>query len=111
GEVRGSSAAYGAGGVEGTGSAGAGAGGVGCGGGWGRGRRRGALAGRQEHARLAGTGDVQVVAGPGARHEQHAALPLEVLGVRGGILGDRGERRRGGDRAVLDADDRDRLEL
>ena len=67
--------------------------------------------GRQEHARLAGAGHVQVVPGPGAGHEQDAAFPLQVLGVRGGVLGFRGDRRGRGNQALLDADDRDGLEL
>ena len=57
----------------------------------GRGRR---LPGRQEHARLAGAGHVEMVPGPGAGHEQDAAFPLQVLGVRDGVLAFRGDRRR-----------------
>ena len=47
----------------------------------------------------------------GAGHEQDAAFPLQVLGVRDRIFAFRGDRRWFGNQTVLDADDRDGLEL
>ena len=58
---------------------------------WGRDRLD--RAGRQERARLAGAGDVEVIPGPGAGDEQDAAFPLQVLGVRKDVLACWGERR------------------
>ena len=52
-----------------------------------------------------------MVPGPGAGHEQDAAFPLQILGVHGGVLVFGGDRRGRGHQALLDADDRDRLEL
>ena len=52
-----------------------------------------------------------MVSGPGAGHEQDAAFPLHVLGMGDGVLGCRGDRGWFGNQALLDADDRDRLEL
>ena len=52
-----------------------------------------------------------MVPGPGAGHEQDAAFALQVLGMGGGVLGFRGDRRWFGNQALLDADDRDGLEL
>ena len=76
---------------------------------WGRDRLD--RAGRQERARLAGAGDVEVIPGPGAGDEQDAAFPLQVLGVREGVLGLRGDGARFRDQALLHADDGDGLEL
>ena len=72
---------------------------------------RGWLAGRQERTRLAGAGHVEMVPGPGAGHEQDATFPLQVLGMRDGVLAFRGDRRRVRNQALLDADDRDGLEF
>ena len=66
---------------------------------------------RQEHARLAGAGHVEVVPGAGTGHEQDAAFPLQVLGMRDGVLAFRGDRRRFRNQALLYADHRDGLEL
>ena len=60
---------------------------------------------------VAGAGHIEMVTCPGTGHEQHAALPLEVLDVRQRILILRGEGRRIRDHALLDADHRDGLEL
>jgi len=52
-----------------------------------------------------------VVPGPGAGHEQDAAFPLQVLGMRDGVLAGRGDRRWIWDQSLFNADDRDGLEL
>ena len=52
-----------------------------------------------------------MVPGPGTGNEQHAAFPLQVLGMGDGVLALRGDRGWFWNQALLDADDRDGLEL
>jgi len=67
--------------------------------------------GGKEWAGPAGVGDVEVVAGTGAGHEQHQAFPLEVLFAEKEVFGCGGESGRAGNRAVFHADDSDGLEF
>ena len=52
-----------------------------------------------------------MIPGAGTGHEQDAAFPLQVLGMRDGILAFRSDRRRFGHQALLNSDDRHGLEL
>ncbi len=52
-----------------------------------------------------------MVPGPGARDEQDAAFPLQVLSIGEDVLGFRGNGSRFRDQPLLDADNRDGLEL
>ena len=66
---------------------------------------------RQEHAWLAGARDVEVIPGAGAGHEQDAAFPLQVLGMRDGVFAFWGDRRWIRNQALFNADNSDGLEF